>query len=75
MFEKLLNLKIEPNFADRYHFWTGVCYLDLNKIDQAIKEFTKVLGYSHSDKVEEAYFMLGQCYEQTGAKKSAKMTY
>lgn len=75
MFEKLLNLKIEPNFADRYHFWTGVCYLDLNKIDQAIKEFTKVLGYSHSDKVEEAYFMLGQCYERTGAKKSAKMTY
>jgi TolA-binding protein len=75
VFEKLLNQKIEPNLADRYHFWMGVCYLNLNKTNQAIKEFTKVLGYSHSDKAEEAYFMIGQCYERTGAKKSAKMTY
>jgi TolA-binding protein len=75
VFEKLLKQKIEPTLADRYHFWMGVCYLNLNKTKQAIKEFTKVVGYSNSDKVEEAYFMLGQCYERTGAKKSAKMTY
>jgi len=75
VFEKLLSQKIEPSHGDRYHFWMGVCYLDLNKTNQAVKEFTKVLGYSHSDKVEEAYFMMGQCYERTGAKKSAKMTY
>jgi TolA-binding protein len=75
VFEKLLNEKIEPNLSDRYHFWMGVCYLNLNKTDQAIKALTKVLGYSKSDKGEEAYFMMGQCYERTGEKKSAKMTY
>jgi len=75
VFKKLLNQKIEPKFADRYYFWMGVCYLNLNKSDKAIKEFTNVLRYAHSDKAEEAYFMIGQCYERIGAKKSAKITY
>jgi pentatricopeptide repeat protein len=75
MFEKMLIQKIEPNLADRYHFWMGVCYLNLNKSNQAIKEFASVLGYSHSEKAEEAYFMIGQCYERTGAKNSAKVVY
>ena len=50
----------------------GVCYLNLNKSNQAIKELTKVLGYSHSEKAEEAYFMMGQCYERTGENKFCK---
>ncbi|MGD1045677.1 MAG: tetratricopeptide repeat protein [Bacteroidota bacterium] len=75
VFKKLLIQKIEPKLADRYHFWMGVCYINLNKSNQAIKEFTNVLGYTHSEKAEEAYFMIGQCYERIGAKKSAKMTY
>jgi len=74
-FEKLLNQKIEPKLADRYHFWMGVCYLNLSKSNKAINEFTDVLGYTDSDKAEEAYFMIGQCYERIGSKKSAKMTY
>jgi TolA-binding protein len=53
----------------------GVCYFNLNKSNQAIREFTRVLGFAHSEKAEEAYFMMGQCYERTGAKNSAKMTY
>ena len=74
-FEKLLNQKIEPKLTDRYHFWMGVCYLNLNNSNKAINEFTDVLGYTNSDKAEEAYFMIGQCYERIGSKKSAKMTY
>jgi len=77
VFKKLLKLRIEPNLADRYHFWMGVCYLDLNKSVQAIKEFTYVLRYTNSEKVEDAYFMIGQCYERIGIgdKKSAIRTY
>ena len=75
LFVKLLNQKIEPKLADRYRFWMGVCYLNLNNSNQAIKEFTHVLEYSHSEKAEEAYFMLGQCYERTGEKISARMIY
>ena len=74
-FKKLLKRKIEPKLADRYHFWMGVCYFHLNCSSQAINEFTKVLGYSHSDKAESAYFMIGQCYECIGAKKYATMAF
>jgi TolA-binding protein len=74
-FEKLLSQKIDPYLSDRYHFWMGVCYLNVNKSDQAMKEFTSVLGYSRSEKLEEAYFMIGQCYERTGAHNAAKTTY
>jgi TolA-binding protein len=74
-FKKLLNRKIEPKLADRYHFWMGVCYFHLNCGSQAINEFTKVLGYSNSDKAESAYFMIGQCYECIGAKKYATMAF
>jgi TolA-binding protein len=75
VFEKLLQQKAEQKLADRYHFWMGVSYLNLNKSSQAIREFTRVLGYPHSEKLEEAYFMIGQCYERTGAKNSAKAAY
>lgn len=77
VFKKLLKLRIDPNLADRYHFWMGVCYLDLNKGEQAIKEFMSVLNYTNSEKVEDAYFMIGQCYERIGIgdKKSAIRTY
>jgi TolA-binding protein len=75
VFEKLLDQKIEPKLADRYHFWMGVCHFNLNRSNKAINEFKDVLGYTNSDKAEEAYFMIGQCYERIGAKKSAKLTY
>jgi TolA-binding protein len=75
IFGKLLNQKIEPQLADRYHFWMGVCYFNLNKGAQAINEFRRVLGYARSEKAEEATFMIGQCYERKGAKQDAKATY
>lgn len=74
-FEKLLSQKIEPALADRCHFWMGVCHFNLNRSNQALNEFNRVLEYANSEKKEEAYFMIGQCYERNGAKKSAIMTY
>jgi|GEM_PF-1437231 len=74
-FEQLLNRKIEPALADRYHFWMGVCYFNLNKGKLAIHEFKDVLGFRKSEKAEEAHFMMGQCYERMGEKKSARTSY
>ncbi len=74
-FEKLLNSRIEPKLADRYHFWMGVCYFYLFRGREAITEFSEVLRYTNSDKIEGAYFMIGQCFERIGAKKYAKMAF
>jgi TolA-binding protein len=75
IFHKLLDRKIEMHLADRYHFWLGVCQLSMKRTDQALTEFNEVLGFTNSEKGEEAYFMIGQCYEQKGAKSSAKTVY
>ena len=75
IFHKLLDHKIEIHLADRYHFWLGVCQLSMKRSDQALTEFNEVLRFTNSEKGEEAYFMIGQCYEQMGAKSSAKTAY
>jgi TolA-binding protein len=72
MFRELLELGIEPDLRDNCYFWTGVCYFNMQKYGRAINELAKVLEIPGSDKKEGTYFMIGQCHEQLGARKSAK---
>jgi TolA-binding protein len=74
-FRSLLANGVEAELQDNCHFWIGVCAFRLTHMQQAISEFTTVLDIVGSDKIEGAYFMLGQCYEQTGFKKHAKETF
>jgi TolA-binding protein len=74
-FKKLLDRRIEPKLADRYHFWMGVCYFNLKRGNQAINEFEDALEYANSEKAESAYFMIGQCYERMGSRKNAKLAF
>lgn len=74
-FQSLLDNGVRTDLKDNCHFWMGVCYFDLNRIDQAMDEFTGVLNIAGSDKREGAYFMMGQCYEQIGANNDAKATF
>jgi TolA-binding protein len=74
-FETLLKNGVETDLQDNCHFWIGVCNFRLKHVKQAISEFMTVLDITRSDKIEGAYFMLGQCYEQTGSKNHAKETF
>ena len=74
-FQSLLDNGVHTDLKDNCHFWMGVCYFNLNRIDQAMDEFTGVLNIAGSDKRESAYFMIGQCYEQMGANNDAKATF
>ncbi len=74
-FQALLKGGIDVTLRDNCHFWIGVCFFNLNKANQAIDEFTSVLNTSGSDKMESAYFMIGQCYEQIGEKKLAMVAF
>jgi TolA-binding protein len=61
--------------ADRCYFWMGVSHLSLHHTAQAIAALTKVFSFPHSVKHESAYFMLGQCYEQSGTPGMAKAMF
>ncbi|MGA3286091.1 MAG: tetratricopeptide repeat protein [Bacteroidota bacterium] len=74
-FQSLLDNGVHTDLKDNCHFWMGVCYFNLNRIDQAMDEFTGVLNIAGSDKREGAYFMMGQCYEQRGANNDAKAAF
>jgi TolA-binding protein len=74
-FEKLIKRGINVKLADNCHFWMGVCYFNQKRGNQAISAFSEVLNYTGSDKAEGAYFMIGQCYEQMGARKFAKVAF
>ena len=74
-FEAIISRSNNSKLADRCHFWMGVCYFSLKRANQAIGEFTEVLSSPKSEKAEGAYLMIGQCYEQMGARKFAKMTF
>jgi len=74
-FQSLLDNGVHTELKDNCHFWIGVCYFNLNRIDQAMDKFTDVLNIAGSDKREGAYFMMGQCYEQIGANNDAKAAF
>jgi TolA-binding protein len=74
-FQSLLDNGVHTDLKDNCHFWMGVCYFNLNRIDQAMDKFTGVLNIAGSDKRESAYFMMGQCYEQMGANNDAKAAF
>jgi TolA-binding protein len=74
-FDSLLNKGVNAELQDNCHFWMGVCYFHLKKINQAMDEFKDVLNIVGADKTEGAYFMIGQCYEQMGSLKDAKIAF
>jgi len=71
-FQNLLNSGIETRLAGNCHYWIGESYFGLKQYNEAIQEFQKVMGYTHSPKKDYAQLMLGNCFERLGDKASAK---
>ncbi|HVN48290.1 MAG TPA: tetratricopeptide repeat protein [Bacteroidota bacterium] len=74
-FRTILKHRSVGALADRCYFWIGVSQLSLHHPSQAIAALTKVFSYPHSFKIESTYFMLGQCYEQSGMPSMAKSMF
>jgi TolA-binding protein len=74
-FHYLVKSGIDQSLQDNCYFWIGVSHFTMKRANQAIAAFHSVLSYPQSDKTEGAYFMIGQCYEQMGAKKFAKIAF
>jgi TolA-binding protein len=74
-FNAILKHHAAGTLADRCYFWMGVSHLSLHHTPQAVAALTKVFSYPHSVKTESAYFMLGQCYEQSGTPNMARAMF
>ncbi len=74
-FKTILKHHSSSAIADRCYFWMGVSHLSLHHTPQAIAALTKVFSFPHSGKIESTYFMLGQCYEQSGAPSMARAMF
>jgi TolA-binding protein len=74
-FNAILKHRAAGTLADRCYFWMGVSHLSLHHTPQAVAALTKVFSYPHSVKTERAYFMLGQCYEQSGTPNMARAMF
>ena len=63
-----IGLKNPPeNLKDNIVFWIGSNYLKLDMHDDAIKQFQAVLTqFPGSNKVHDARYMLGVCYQKKG---------
>ena len=55
------------NLKDNIVFWMGSNYLKLDMYDDAIKQYQTVLAqYPGGNKVHDARYMLGVCYQKKG---------
>ena len=55
------------NLKDNIHFWMGSNYMKIDMFDDAIKQFQTILKqYPGGNKVHDARYMLGVCYQKKG---------
>ena len=73
--EGLLGSGVSKNLEDNCHYWIGESNFGKKNFQEAMKHFEMVFGYAKSEKLADANFMIGQCYERTGDKAKAKESY
>jgi TolA-binding protein len=67
MFQEMSLSNPPDNLRDNIVFWMGSNYLKLDMYDDAIKQYESVLTeYPDGNKVHDARYMLGVCYQKKG---------
>jgi len=74
-FEALLGGGVATNWADNCHYWIGECNYGKRSFQEAVTHFEMVMGYSGSEKMGDAHFMMAQSYDRLGDKAKAKAHY
>ena len=73
LFQNLLNTPEKNDLRDNCEYWIGESFYGQKKYQQAVDQFTKILGIKDSDKRDAALIMRGNSYmlmhEQSLAKK------
>ena len=74
-FEALLKDGIKEDLADNCHYWIGECLYGMGKYTEAIRHFTQVIAFKHTEKRDDAQMMIGNCYVAMGNKSAAREAY
>ncbi|MEX2117931.1 MAG: tetratricopeptide repeat protein [Bacteroidota bacterium] len=74
-FEGVLKSGVGTGLADNCHYWIGESNYGKKNYAGAVRHFETVLQDDKSEKLADANFMLGQCYEHLGQKDKAKEHY
>lgn len=74
-FRSLLNAGIREDLQDNCQYWIGESYYGMGKYAEAIEQFTLVLNYARSEKLDDAHLMIGHSHLAMGNKAAAKEAY
>jgi TolA-binding protein len=74
-FSGLLDKGIDIDLADNCEYWIGECSYAKREYREAIKAFQKVLTIESSNKIIDAYFMMGKSYELIRDPVKARWAY
>jgi TolA-binding protein len=74
--KKILDDAEDPGYVAKSSFEIGRCLFMLNKFDECIQQFTRMLtSYPRHPNLPEALFLMAQSYENRGQKDMAEVFY
>jgi TolA-binding protein len=74
-FEELLRRGVQEDLQDNCSLWIGASYFHLRQFDSAVVSLQQVVEWNGSNKRADAYFLLGQTYEQLGNVEQARSMF
>jgi tol-pal system protein YbgF len=74
-FEQILKGGVQDDLSDNCHYWIGECLYSLGKYSDAIYHFETVIGFTNSEKKDDAMLMIGNSHAAAGNKAAARDAY
>ena len=75
LFQVLLRSNPKHPLASNCHYWIGESYNGMGAYQKALQEFSSVLGYASSYKLDDALIMSGVCYLRLGDSATARKQF
>lgn len=73
--QSVLDAGAGAKLEDNCHYWIGEANYGKKNYQEALRHFQMVFEYQNSEKLADAYYMTGLCYERLGDKAKAKEAY